>query len=350
MEYIITESSNRCNRVANFNISPNNLVDVMNDNTFPKASREAFTVKFDGKPMESHEMGANELANSLLGLTSLLEHANTLVNGQNSKMFVKVRSSFKSGSFDVDIVTLLTFTGINMAANIVELLGFTTNATGTLIWLFKQLKGKRIVEKKVVEGNNIELKVEGRDNLVIVNGGDRIDDIFRLYSNALIRRDLADTTQTLKMPGMSNIAFSKNGEECEKISKDEADYFSLQETDLVDKQEGVANFLITRPDFKGREAWRLSLGEPESIDETSNDFQVRMLDKDFLKNVEKQEIEIRQGTIIRAKFRRTQQKVDRLIVTWEILKVECVYPDSEQSLNNPEKVSDKYEESLANFS
>lgn len=308
---------------ANFNISPNNLIDVMDDETFTKSSRELFTIKFDGEPVESNEMDANELATSLLGISSVLEHANILVNGQNSRIFVKVRSSFKAGSFDVDIATFFTFAGINAAANIASLVGFTSKTVGTLIWLFKQTKGKKIVEKKVVQGNNYEIKVEGDNNSVTIIEGERVADILKLYENVQIRRDLADVIQPLKMPRMSHISFLKNGEECEKILKDETEYFSLLDTEPIDKKEDVDYFLITQSNFEGKQTgWRLSFGESKSSSDKPNDFPVKILDNDFLKKVKKHEIKItNEGTIIKARYRKTTQKLERLNVIWEILQV-----------------------------
>lgn len=304
--------------MTNFNISSNNLVDVMDNEPWKKSSIELFTIKFNGKPVESHEMDANELATSLLGLSSTLEHANALLNGRNSKVFIKVRSSFKSGSFDVDIATFFTSTGLGALINIASLIGITGKSIGSLIWLFKRTKGKKIIEKKEVQGDNYEITVEGENNSITIN-----HNVVKLYESAQIRRDLTNVVLPLKMPEMENIIFFlKNGEECEKISKNETDYFSLSDTELVNEKEDIDDFLITRSDFEGRQTgWRLSFGESESIDQKPDDFQVRILDEDFLKKVKLKEIDVHQGTIIRAKYKRTTQKVDKLSVAWEILQV-----------------------------
>jgi hypothetical protein len=67
--------------------------------------------------------------------------------------------------------------------------------------------------------------------------------------------------------------------------------------------------------------WRLSFGESTPTDKP-NDFPVRILDKDFLKKVRERNTKIsNEGTIIRAKYRKTTQKLERLNVGWEILQV-----------------------------
>jgi hypothetical protein len=312
----------------------------MNNEPWNKSSNDTFTIKYNGESVESNEMDASELATSLLGMSSVLENANTLVNGKNSKIFVKVRGSFKPGSFDVDIVTFFTFAGINAAANVVSIVGFAGKAIGTLIWLFKKTKGNKIVERKVIQGNNIELKVEGDNNSVVIIGGDRAEDVVGLHENPLIRRALANFIQPLKKPGMSDITLLKNGVECEKILKEEADYFSLSDTELLNEKEDIDDFLITRPDFEGRQTgWRLSHGESEPKNNKPNDFPVKILDEDFLNKVKQNEIDIHQGTIIRAKYKKITQKMDRLSVAWEILQVIGV-----DSTSN--KLLDKYQRKL----
>ncbi len=282
----------------------------MNNEPFKESSTDTFTIKYNGEPVESNEMDASELATSLLGMSSVLENANTLVNGKNSRMSVKVCGSFKPGSFDVDIAAFFTFAGINAAANVVSIVGFTGKAIGTLIWLFKKTKGNKIVDKKVIQGNNnIELNIEGNNNSVVIIGGDRPEDVVRLYENPIIRRGLANFIQPLKMKGMSNITILNNGMECEKISKDEADCLTPSDTELLNEKEDIDDFLITRPDFEGRQSgWRLSFGDSETKNNKPNDFQVKILDEDFLNKVKQNEIDIHQGTIIRAKYKKITQK------------------------------------------
>lgn len=299
---MIKEKCGHENTNNNFNIYPKNLIRTVNNEKWRESTIDEFTIKFDGEPVDNHQMDANELATSLLGISSVLEHANTIINGQNSRLFVKVRSSFRGGSFDVDIATFFTFAGINAAANIATIIGFTGNAVGTLIWLFKQTKGKKIIEKKVIQGNNYEIKIEGDNNSINITGNDRFDDVLTLYDNSQIRKDLIDATQPLKMPGMKSISFLKNGQECEKILKGEINYFQILDTEILNITEGIDDFLITRADFEGRQTgWRLSEGESEATDNKPNDFSVRILDEDFLKNVKQKKIDVHKGTIIRAK-------------------------------------------------
>jgi hypothetical protein len=302
---------------TNFNIHPNNLISVVNDEKWRTSDIVEFTVKFNGEAVESNEMDADELATSLLGISAVLEESNTILNGQYSKMLVKVRSSFKPGSFIVDIATFFTSDGITAIVNIGSLIGFI-GGVGTLIWFFRKTKGEKILTKKQVQGNNYEITVKNSDSLTIING-----DVLMLYESASVREALRKVTYPLSNKGISDITFLKNGKECEKISIDEKEYFTLLDKESIDTKEDVDDFLITQSNFEGKQTgWRVSFGDTTSSDKKSNDFPVKILDEDFLQKVKEQKIIIsNEGTIIKAKYKKVTQKLERLIVNWELLEI-----------------------------
>jgi len=145
-----------------------------------------FAVKFSGKAVESNEMDANEVATSLLGLSNAIETANSILNDSDSKISVKVRGSFRPGSFIIDIASFFSphfiqavfnSGNIETISNVTNILGFVgAGAYGvgavtyrTLIWFYKQTKGKKILTKKSLDGDNCEITVEGRDSPITVN-------------------------------------------------------------------------------------------------------------------------------------------------------------------------------------
>lgn len=311
-----------CNNTKNiensFKDNNEDLVDVMDNEKWSKSEIVEFTVKFNGDAVEFNEMNADELATSLLGISAVLEDANTILNGQYSKMFVKVRSSFKPGSFIVDIASFFTSTGIEAVVNITTLVGVLGGVGGTLIWLFKRTKGESILTKKQVHGDNYEITVKNSENPIIING-----DVLTLYESVSVRRGLADVVYPLKNEGISDITFLKNEKECEKILRDERGYFSLLDTEPVDKKEDVDYFLITQSNFEGKQTgWRLSFGDSTLSAKKPDDFPVRILDDEFLQKVNGRKIIIsNEGTIIKARYRKETQKLERLHVSWEILEI-----------------------------
>ena len=133
---------------TNFNIYPDTIISVMNNEKWSKSYLDNFTVKFNGKAVESNEMDAEELATSLLGISTILEESNIILNGQYSKMLVKVRSSFRPGSFIVDIATFSTSEGITAFVNIGSIIGFIGGGGGYTYWVFPKNQRRKNSYKK----------------------------------------------------------------------------------------------------------------------------------------------------------------------------------------------------------
>lgn len=302
----------------NFNIQYDNLVEVVNNEKWSKPELIGFTISYDGEATKSNEIDADELATSLLGLSSVLQESNTILNGNYSKMLVKVQGEFKPGSFEVDIATFFTSDGINAAVNIVELLGFVGGGSFSLIKLFRYTKGKKILTKNQLEGNNYEVTVNNSDAPIIING-----DVITLYESASVHRSFKQVVSPLNNQDMSDIIFMTNDEVCENISRDEREYFTLLDKESLDEKEDIDYFLITQANFDGKQTgWRLSFGESTTPNTNKNDFPVKILDDNFLQKVKEKKIIVSsENSIIKAKYKKTTQKLERLSVNWEILEI-----------------------------
>ena len=332
--------------------------EVTEDSNSKKSQLIEFAVRYSGKAVESNEMNANELATSLLGLSNAIEDANSIINNADLKIFVKVRASFRPGSFIVDIASFITpntiqavFNSGNIETikNATEILGFVSagvcgvGAVGykTLIWLHKQTKGKKILTKKSLDGDNCEITVEDRDSPIVVN-----NITIKLYENKKMQQALENVVLPLDNEDMSEITFLVDGNEQEKISREERSYFQHVDTDSSDEKEGIDHFLVTQCNFEGkRTGWRLSFGESSQPKSKSNDFPVTILDEDFLHKVLRKEIIIsnERTTVIEARYRKITHKAERLTVSWEILEVLTIDPLSQthtKSTHNDKKLND----------
>lgn len=302
-----------------FNISNDNLIEVMENEKWKKAEHVEFSIEYNGDEVESHEINANDLANSLLGLSGVLENSNRAVHGSNSDMFVKVKGSFKPASFEVDIVTLLTCSGVVAVLNMVGLIGFTQKNVKSLIWLYKQSKGKQIESIKTVDDDNVNVYFNGCENPIFVNKY-----VVEMYKDKNVRKDFCKLVSPLENENMSDITFIKNGVEQEKITRDELELFNFDDDSDPSIIEGISEFLITQFNLYGKfNGWRLSC--INSVDSIYNekDFSVKILDHYFLNNVKNKIIIIsnEKPTVIKAKYRLTIQKSERTVTSWEILKV-----------------------------
>lgn len=311
--------------------------EVIVDSKLKKSQLIEFAVKYNGKAVEFNEMNANELATSLLGLSNAIEDANSILNNSDLKVFVKVRASFRPGSFIVDIASFVAPNviqsyfnsgNIEVVSNVTSILGFVipgvcgVGAVGykTLIWLYKQTKGKRILTKKSLDGDNCEITVEGVDSPITVNVN-----IVKLYENKKMQQALENVVLPLDNEDMSDITFLMDEKLHEKISREERGYFHRVDTDVLEEKEDVDYFLITQSNFEGkRTGWRLSFDESS---QSKYDFPVKILDDKFLHKVSRQEIIIsNERTIIKARYRKITHKAERLNSSWELLEV--LNPDS----------------------
>jgi hypothetical protein len=312
------------------------LKKVVEDSNLKRSQLIEFTVKYNGKAVESNEMDVNELATSLLGLSNVLEEANSTLNVSNSKLSIKVRGSFRPGSFIVDISSFLntdivqtifnSSADIGTIANVTAIVGFvggsayciSNGAYQTLIRLCKHTKGKKILTKKSIGNNNCEINVEGCDSPIIVNNL-----VVNLYEDKKIRQELEKAVSPLNNEGISEMIFLMDGKEQEKILREERDSFSYTNTETIEEKEDIEYFYITQANFDGKNTgWRVSFGDSSLSQNKSNDFPVKISDRTFLKKVLTRKLIITSdGTVIKAKYKKITHKSEKLSVSWEILEV-----------------------------
>lgn len=276
-----------------------------------------FSIKYNGKAVELHEMAVNDLAKSLLGLSGVLEQTSHAINGPNSNMFVKVKGSFKPGSFDVDIATFLTCSAVEATLNAINVLGFMEDSVKSLIWLSKKTKGEAVKSIKHLSDNNVEMSFNNCNNLIVVNNS-----VAKIYEDENIRKEFKNLLCPLEDEDMSDITFLKNGIEQEKIKREERGYFYPNNTKPL-ISEGTDYFLITQCNFYGKKTgWKFNYAKALDSMYDQKDFTVKILDNLFLKNVKNKKIIIsNEGMIIKAKYRKTIQNLEKISESWEILKI-----------------------------
>jgi len=288
-----------------------------------KSKIEMFNVTFLGEAVKNYEIDANDLATSLIGISEVIEEANRILYGeQYSEAYIKVKSDFKPGSFWVTLALIITSTNFEGIANLVSILGFCGFDIHSLIQFFKSTKGNKIVDAIKVSGDQYHITVENGGQVLFVN-----EMTLKLAKSKKIRKGMNTLVKVFENPGISEIQFSGVDEnEVESIYRDEAEYFRAPEKEIEEEKKDEDIFLITRPDFRGRQkGWRCSFGYTEEEENTS-DFPVTITDRDFLDNVKRGQIIISQGTKIRAKYKKTICELERLSIRWEIIEVLNIEP------------------------
>jgi len=283
-----------------------------------------FKVTYDGDAIQNNEIEAKILAESLLGISSAIEESNKIINGDDSRVFTKVRSNFKSGSFEVDLVQFLTSNNFQAAVNLITVLGFVGLGSKGLIQFIKFSKGKKITKKTKIDNNHSEVYIENCQSPTIVE-----NQVINCYENKSIQTAITKTISPLYYKGVDSIGFSSNDKDPELITKVDLDSFKPLnheecdeiEGEILDEEINEAFFVVAQSNLDGWEkGWKLSLsGESFS-------FLVTVSDKNFLKAVNSGKYSFSHGTIIHAKYRKLTKRKLKIWNDWEILEVLKLYP------------------------
>lgn len=274
-------------------------------------SKVTFHVLYDGPALASNEMDVRDLAPALLALGAVLEEANSTLNDSRAKIAVKVRASFKTGCFGIELDVLQSFSQqlqvlfssehIASAKQILEWIGLiaggvgsVTTVTNGLLGLLKWLRGRKI--NRVVLLDNGLVRVELNEEHIEIER-----QIIDLYRQFRLRKALEGVLKPLEKDGIDEFAVT-NKEQTERfvaISKADAVYFASPdaEVEILSEEEVEMNLQLVNIAFREDNKWRFSDG--------STAFYAQVLDQDFLRQVQGNE-PFSSGDILKAKLRRTQ--------------------------------------------
>jgi len=242
----------------------------------------SFKIAYDGPALDSHEMDVKELAPALLAVGELLEEANAIFNGSESKVAVNIKA-FSEGSFGVDFNVIqnsiaglfpaLSGSGVSGGINLIVLIGFIKDSEHSLIGFIKKLRKQEIKSITRLEVGSVKVEIEGWETMEVS------EEVIKLFGNFQVRKSLElIVKKPLENPGVDEVAFSSGGA-TEKITKAESEYFALPEIDetLISEHELQSNLQIVSISFKEDNKWRFYDG--------NNTFFAVVLDKEFLDKI-----------------------------------------------------------------
>ena len=115
-------------------------------------------------------MDINELAPALLALSNLISEANQTLNHDNSKIEVRISLNFERGSFEMslelirDLPAQIKFFLFDSSLSLYEILGaiglFCTISGGTLLEIYRFVKGRKISKVEKVDKDSLKIFVE----------------------------------------------------------------------------------------------------------------------------------------------------------------------------------------------
>ncbi len=202
-----------------------------------------FTIVYNGP--ELYNMDVRELGPALLSIGNLIQECDNIINGTNeSKLEVKVDSSFRRGSFKIDfyitkvndqlslIQNLETYKNLKEILIMIGLIGGASSVVlGSVLHFMRWLKGQRIENKETID--------EDEDTLVVKrSNGEKVKvaiTIFSLVSNPNVTVSIGNIINSpLSREGITSVhTEDENGELQFKVEKDERESFKR----LILKQE-----------------------------------------------------------------------------------------------------------------
>lgn len=239
-------------------------------------------VTYDGPALDSHEMDVRELAPALLAIADAFDLIGGEVLGDRGIVQVRVRGSFQTGSFAVDLLLvqrlatqLMNLLTSKPAESAEGLSGLVATFYG--LWRFFRRKGNKEI-----------LRLERRAGQYIIVFQDESEleveeMMMRLLQNSAVIEALQRAVAPLRHEGIHQVAFGTDHVIQEIITKDEAANvlpISTPEEVLIDDTRRMALSLLSIS-FKEDNKWRVWDGQTAIY--------VSMEDSAFLDRIEKGE-------------------------------------------------------------
>lgn len=268
-------------------------------------SYTTFQIVYDGPALENSTMDVRDLAPALLALGDTIEEANYALNQHKAKVAVKVKASFKTGCFGIELdvvqsvlnqtLSLFQDSGISSANELVELMGFTLSPLGGLIGFLRWLKGRKVNEIILAENGNVKVVCD-KDSITVERA------TIELYRHYKLRQALEKViAEPLRKDGIDSVAFKVDANPAFlTIEKTERDWFGapMEEDEILGDQTEIANLQLVTVAFRGENKWRVSEGQ--------NTFFATVSDEDFLRKVDHAEESFTSGDILRVKLNKRQ--------------------------------------------
>jgi hypothetical protein len=247
------------------------------------SNHEQFHVVYDGPALDEHRMNVRDLAPALVAIADLFAAANAELNGNSADVRVEVKGSFKSGSFQIELIftqALLvqlrdmfassTATAVSNASAILAVVGLVGG--GGLIGFLRQLRGRR---PQHIEDDGQSCSVWMTETEVI----EVTAPVLRLYKTRAVRVFLQKALSPLELDGVTSFGVVRGNDIDLDIDSAElaAFAFSDEQEDVVSDSTARKMLLIESVTFKDQNKWRVHDGQSA--------FFSSMDDGEFLKKV-----------------------------------------------------------------
>ncbi len=267
----------------------------------------SITVTYDGPALDGGIMDVRDLAPALMSLGKLFENANRVLYGDRSRIAVRVKAGFRTGSFEIDLSLAQTYISQmrdllagqsgTALANLLTILGFSGLTASTLVGvpvglfaLLKRLRGRKPSRAFVLEDGNVRLELSIDEWVVVPR------ETLELYRDLNVRADAYGALRPLEKTGIDKFSVrpteTPKDRPVEVVTKDDLPSFEPpeQKDETIVSQQHRAAFSIVNLSFSEDNKWRLFDGQ--------NTVWAHIADQTFIDQVNRNEISFSKGDIL----------------------------------------------------
>lgn len=235
---------------------------AMQDNS---AYSTEFIVSYEGDAFSEHLMDVRYLGTSLIALNELFDRTNLLLNGEGISVEISLRTT-QPGSFEIVLYLAQALATTPFAGGMItfaaDLMSIIAGSSG-LINLIKRLKGGKPTSVSEEDSSGrVTLEIEDLHTPTMSLGYLRLEasaESWRLLQDKKITDAVANMVRPLNKEGIDRMAFRKEGQELESVSKDEVPYFQVFEsTEIEEFTIPRQELVVVAPYLRsGSGKWRL---------------------------------------------------------------------------------------------
>lgn len=268
-----------------------------------------FAIAYDGPALETHEMDVKQLAPALHSLGTLFEAANRVLNGTETAVQVRVKGSFKSGSFGIDLhvsqkllqscISFLTGKELDAAIKLVTVIGFGYAGGKSLLSLLAWLRG-RTISSVTVGTEDVTIKTADNDSCTTSM------DVINLLRDLETRKAVdAVINQPLQMEGITSFHAKSGDADLFSVTREEASYYLAPDVtpELLQESTRTVVLQLVSVSFQDDNKWRFSDG--------SLSFYAVVADNQFMERINNHEISFTKGDTLRVELRCVQYRTDK---------------------------------------
>lgn len=272
------------------------------------------SIRYVGESVENGSIPVSELAPSLLGLSEALSAVKVELFPDNPDISLNIKATEK-GSFIVDMSIVSNF--IKGAIDFFN--SDSINAYGNLstiaaqfvmaLDIIRQIHGKKVSQKKL-DGDKVELEFDNKTINTTVNQ-------INIIQNINFRDGVQKFAKPVKSHGINEIRFTEEKKiEIPIILKENVEVYDTPDIDKTELDTSVQEvFLnIVNVAFENGK-WKFSNG--------TNTFFAKIMDEEFLKEVERNEIQFGSTDTLKVKLetRQSQDSDGKLHSEYAVLAV-----------------------------